>query len=98
MSLEIKFSHNYYKLCGQKSATLLKVSTCRLSELSEPFLLYDTAYPGGYYPLKEGAYMVLTFTGNERIPFTTIRPFNESKMQYYRQNIGMNFDIVIKPQ
>lgn len=93
--MQIKFSHDYPKLHRQKTAWLLKIDICDRSELSEVFVEYDTVYDGGHYPLPDGIYMVLLFQGNERIPFTTVRPWTTKKEQYYRDGVGEIFDIEI---
>jgi hypothetical protein len=103
--LQIKFSHRYPKLHGQKSAQLLSVKLCDRSELSEKFIEYDTVYevePAigvcsesviGHYPLPNGRYMVLLFQGDERIPFTTVRRYTDEKFRYYNSSLGKIFDI-----
>jgi hypothetical protein len=93
--MKIKFSHHYPKLHGQKLAQLLAVELRNRSNLTEKFIEYDTAYAGGHYPLPPKQYIVLVFLGNEMIPFTTVRPWNENKFQYYRNSIGKIFKIEI---
>lgn len=94
---QIKFSHAYPKLHGQTSATLYDILLLDRAELTKKFIEYDTVYAGGHFPLPSGKYMVLLFLGNERIPFTTVRPFTQEKFLYYNRYIGGIFDIIIKP-
>lgn len=94
--MKIKFSHNYPKFHGQKSATLLVVEKCILSKLPDKFIEYDTVYEDGHYHLAPGVYMILVFLGDEFIPFTTVRPWTEEKYRYYHSNIGNIFDVEIE--
>lgn len=100
--MEIKFSHNYPKLHGQKSAELIAVRTCNRADMPEDFIEYDTRYvdssSSGFFPLPDGAYMVLVFLGDSGIPFTTVRRFTDEKYRYYKSNLGVMFDIAIKPE
>jgi hypothetical protein len=91
--MQIKFSHRYPKLYNQKSALLLAVELRGLSDFTEKFIEYDTAFDGGHYPLPPAQYMVLVFLGNEMIPFTTVRRWTEEKFRYYHSNIGKVYDI-----
>lgn len=85
----IKFSHDYPKLHGQTSATLLAVVPIRIDRNTPKELIeYDTTYyvtrelsevglglgtVKEYFPLPTGDYIQLVFIGNLRIPFCTIR-------------------------
>ena len=70
----IEFSHNYPKLHGQKTATLLAVLPIRIDKSTPKELLdYDTTYDGGRHHLPTGDYIQLVFIGEKRIPFCTIR-------------------------
>ena len=104
----IKFSHDYPKLHGQTSATLLAVVPIRIDRNTPKELLeYDTAYwdeitSGGsikaYFPLPTGDYIQLVFLGNLRIPFCTIRKaYPPSKVEYYKSKIGEQFKVIVKP-
>ena len=93
---QIKFSHNYPKLHGQKWADLVRVHTINRESLTDKFVDYDTTYDGGKYPLPPGNYMVLVFLGNEFIPFTTVRRYTEKKYHYYKSNIGKTFTIAVE--
>ena len=42
--MQIKFSHRYPKLHGQKTAQLLSVKTARRSEFTKKFIDYDTLF------------------------------------------------------
>lgn len=96
--MTIRFSHDYPKLHGQTSATLLAVRPLRIDKDTPKELIeYDTRYDGGYFPLRTGDYIQLVFIGNLHIPFCTIRPaWPSSKKEYYQRYIGRTFDIVRK--
>ena len=95
----IKFSHNYPKLHGQRSAMLLACTpiTIDSSEKSKKLLEYDTKYDGGYFTIAPGNYVLLTFLGDCGIPFTSIRNnYPPTKEDYYQGKVGDTFDIVIR--
>lgn len=107
--MQIKFSHDYPKLHGQKKARLLHVEMFYREELCEDFVEYDTRYHDmmamfpdkdgncyGHYPLPPGRYIVLVFLGDKLIPFTTVRPYRPEKLEYYADHCRKIFDIVIK--
>lgn len=108
--MQIKFSHNYPKLHGQKEAVLVHVFDKNRFDMTEKFIEYDTVYISepaisvcsksvlGYYPLPKGRYMVLLFLGCDLIPFTTARLFTDEKYRYCCESIGRNFDIVINEE
>jgi hypothetical protein len=96
MNLQIKFSHEYPKLHNQKSARLLAVEMVVVKELLPDFIEYDTAYGNGeHYVLPTGTVIILTFAGNNRIPFTTVRPYGHKKYTWYKSQIGQVFEIVV---
>ena len=85
-------------------AKLLSVKIENRKKLDPGLVEYDTIYYDGplndneeYYPLPNGLLLVLTFTGEKLIPFTTIRRATAKKQEYYERNIGQWFDIVYKP-
>ena len=101
----IKFSHSYFKLnripngplgtvTPVKSATLIKAISLMLKDLPDSFIAYDTAYPDGNYPLKQGKYLLLLFLTNEFL-FTTLRPYNPQKEIYYRGKEGQVFIVEV---
>lgn len=96
--MKIKFSHYYPKLYTDNgillsSAQLLQVLVVDLSELSKPFLDYDT--DNGVYELpNKGKYLLLIYKYGSL--FTTLRRWTEEKEKYYRENIGKTFDIVVE--
>ena len=93
---EIKFSHNYPKLRGQQTAFLLHVETTQTAKLDPLMVELDTVYGDNeHYPLPNGTVIVLTFYGNKRIPFTTIRPYGYKKVIWYESMVGKLFDIVV---
>lgn len=108
--LAIKFSHNYPKLWGQEKAELLAIKEIKIDKNTPIDLIeYDTMYinrregengaveEAGYFTLKSGNYIQLIFLGNKGIPFCTIRTASpQSKVDYYKSNIGKIFEIRIK--
>lgn len=106
----IRFSHHYPKLHGQKKATLLSVQLENRKKLDPEFVEYDTVYTefhpaakgvfegNNNYPLPNGLVLILTFSGDKHIPFTTVRRAVAKKQDYYERNIGQEFDIVINPE
>lgn len=104
-SLAIKFSHDYPKLHGQKTARLIAVEPITIDENTPAELIeYDTrTVAGDYYSLTKGEYIQLIFIGNLRIPFCTIRKKESwlkgkqlDKYEYYKGKIGQTFNIEIK--
>jgi len=101
---EIKFSHQYSKLHGQVRATLLDVTDAIASDsLHNEFVTIDTEYRPDtqsveYYPLPKGLVVVLTFSGNKKIPFTTIRRGTAKALTKYQSLIGKEFDLVIEDE
>ena len=52
--LHIGFSHRYFKMpsnCESRGAKLIDAWFSPKGTLSKEFIEYDTAYPGGHYPL-----------------------------------------------
>lgn len=97
----IKFSKEYVKLHGQKTARLLAVYPQTIDESCVDLLDYDTvAVDGSRYELKNGRYLLLVFLGDKHIPFTTIRTDKpamngmKSKRDFYTEKIGQDFAIV----
>lgn len=91
---EIKFSHHYPKIHGQENGKLLYVDLVPSKELDPDLIEYDTSFGNGeHYELPGGMLLILTFSGNKKIPFTTIRRSNESKFMYYKRMIGQVFDV-----
>lgn len=97
MILQIEFSHEYPKLYGQQSAKLLAVEMAVVSELDPAFIEYDTVYrQGEHYKLPRGTVIVLTFAGDRRIPFTTVRSYGHQKYTWYKSQIGQTFEIAVE--
>lgn len=95
--MEIKFSHDYFKFCEKKMpfvATLLQCMKTSKQELSEWFLVYDTSYEGGRYPIPEGQLIMMIFLDENGKLFTTIRSYNPDKWIYYKQLEGMDIRLV----
>ena len=104
MMNKIRFSHSYPKLHGQTTARLIDVELTNRAALDEKFVDYDTTYEDCYptdfkkFPLSNDLLLVLTFSGNLRIPFTTIRRATGMKQNWYQSKIGQQFEIVIEPE
>ena len=106
--VRIVFSHEYFKMppCVQTRKTyLLGVTKIHYNNLPEGFITYDTLYSINdnilYYPLPKTDLIILTlFTDSDQSPrvWTTVRRFTPKKYQYYHDNIGKQFDILIEPQ
>lgn len=99
--LQIKFSHYYTKLHGQETAELIAVRTLEYPQTIDSRLIsYDAGfYDKGvlyFYPMQEGPYIQLIFVGDHNIPFCTLRKDDEEgKLEFYRENIGKKFKIVV---
>lgn len=100
---KIRFSHNYVKLHGQKTARLLYVGNLELDTKDARYkdlIEYDTCIEGGgNYRIRKGSYVILLLLRDKGIPFTTIRSrigrFGLNKEEYYEKHIGEVFSLVI---
>ena len=99
----IRFSKEYIKLHGQRSAELLAVQRVSIPDGVSPELIeYDTvATDGSRYELKPGKYLLLVFLGELGIPFTTIRADTPpmkgrglGKYEFYDSRVAQRFEIV----
>jgi hypothetical protein len=104
---KIKFSHQYPKLWGQKSAELVQILTLKLpEEMNVDLYKYDTTYFDSRlnerrYELPKGEYLQLLFFGDKKIPFTTIRPRYKGKLDklfYYMKQMHERFEIIVEEQ
>ena len=105
----IKFSHFYEKLNHScegipnppQYATLLEVFLALRDSLHQAFIHYDTTYfdreknKWEQYKLPEGLLIVLLFK-SDCFLFTTVRRFTPRKYEYYRENRGKLFKIIVK--
>lgn len=88
----IRFSHDYEKLNGEEDAELKYIDVLELSDQTKGFIDYDTQ--NGTFKLpKSGAYILLLFAGGNGTFFTTLRRFTPSKWRYYREAVGLFFNI-----
>ena len=102
----IKFSHTYLKLWEQKKGELIavRILDARSVAVNKALLDYDTMYfddlgnPEYYELSKEGKLIQLIFIGNFEIPFCTLRRYTKEKFEYYQNNIGEVFNIVIEEE
>lgn len=101
--MQIRFSHDYPKLWGQKKAELLavKIILAEVIQANKKLLNYDTKFITRdlleeYYPLpKSGHLLQLVFLGDEGIPFCTIRTMTPEKYKYYSSAVGKEFSIIL---
>lgn len=101
----IKFSHDYPKLWGQKTAELIavRIIDAQAISINKQLIEYDTKYlvresPPlyGYYQLpKIGKLIQLIFIGNFDIPFCTLRRYIPDKYEFYKGKIGSVFNVVV---
>jgi hypothetical protein len=87
---------------GQKTARLIGLDILDAKEVQENKTLieYDTLWDDngnmGYYDLpKTGKLIQLIFVGNEHVPFCTLRTHTPAKYEYYKNQVGMTFEIEI---
>lgn len=100
---EIHFKKNFKKLHNQEWATIIHVIPVRGWELSDKFKKYDTQEPDkDQYETDEkfvieekGKYLLIFLMGDEFIPFTTIRKYNDENILKYCRPDMINFRIVI---
>jgi hypothetical protein len=93
--ITVKFSHVYSKMPPGAFAVptkLLQVLTCDASELSLPFIDYDTTYAEGRYALPTGKLIILFLKTNGQL-WTTIRRWTPEKINYYKLHVGEDVQI-----
>ena len=96
MMPEIKFKKNFAKLHNQEYCFILDVIAIKGWELSDKFLKYDTE--NDFKIEKNKKYLLIFCMGDEFIPFTTIRTYNDENIVKYRSPDEENsyFKIVIE--
>ncbi len=105
----IRFSHRDYEKFRRIqrkppfTARLLQVFLLQSTDITEWFREYDTKYYTemgiDYYPLNSNrTWIVLLFEESAGLLFTTIRSATTSKLQYYRDCQGEEFEVVAKDQ
>lgn len=103
---KIFFSHIYSKLLDShndviETAKLIGVFCVNLEDLHPSFLAYDTDNGKYKLPRKSDFLMLLflkpfeTYVTDLNL-FTTLRRYTPQKDTYYRQKVGMDFDIVVE--
>ena len=105
---QIRFSHKDYEKFRkiQKmppfTAQLLQVFLLQSNDVSDYFREYDAKYytrnGADYYPLNRSrTWIVLLFEEKETGHlFTTMRSANQSKLQYYKDSQGEEFDVIVR--
>ena len=105
----IKFSHWYAKLDhlfsayqpGYQAILVSMFFALNLKSLPAEFIEYDTLWmddkgEANFYPLDMDAkHLILTFFGRGGL-FTTIRPYNVYKQQYFAARAGQQFEVVLE--
>lgn len=100
MKCKIKFSAKYKKMPQEhlEKTRLLAVFKVDRSQLSAPFLEWDTKYadkPGSFQLPKGKEFLVLMLLTEERL-WTTIRAaWPPEKEAYYRSHVGEQIEIEI---
>ncbi|RLG40411.1 MAG: hypothetical protein DRN78_05545 [Thermoproteota archaeon] len=95
---KIKFSKKFHKLKPfdlNKPFKVLDVLIVNSLELSKEFLAYDTAYDGGYYPIRPKTdYLMLILEQDGKL-LTTLRYRTPAKERFYRSLIGEKVGVKI---
>jgi hypothetical protein len=90
--MQITLPRGYTQHFGQQTAALLHaeaVPTVRLSgELVRQFA-FDTTLP-------RGTCIVLTLSGDKRVPFVVITNYGSEKLVKYQREVGHIFEIVVE--
>ena len=90
----IKFCSDYPKLHGQEYPKLLYVEV--VHKVNDDLREYDCKrLDGSYYELPKGRLIHLTFLGDKRIPFSTLRKYTTKKFEDYVIHVGHYFNIEI---
>jgi hypothetical protein len=80
------------------TATLLQVFLLQNDDVSEWFREYDTKYytekGADYYPLQGSRSWIVLLFETDGLLFTTMRSATTSKLQYYKDSQGEEFEIV----
>ena len=87
---KIKFSKKFHKLRAfdvSKPFRVLDVLLVNRIELSDTFLEYDTKHDEGYYPIRDGDYLLILLEQDGRL-LTTLRRYTPAKEEFYRSLIG----------
>ena len=108
MKNKIKFKYPFQKLYGQTTATLLDVETVTKKMLDADMLAMDIQYytmveHKGLGPQMEchqatipnGLLLCLTFKGNKRIAFTTLRRAKGKSFEKYSSQRKQEFAIIV---
>ena len=102
----ITFSHAEYEKFQRIhekppfTARLLQVFLLQDNHVSDVFREYDTKFFVGdmvqYYLLEGNMWLVLLLETEDGLLFTTMRPASLSKLQYYQDAQGEQFQIVVR--
>jgi len=94
-----KWLRKLENIATHEPVTLMHVSHTRISRLSGEFLRYDTKFSGerGYFNLEGYDHIILLlFVDAEGSMFSTLRPYNEGKLNYYQSSLGQPFKVVVR--
>lgn len=88
-------------LLNRAEAQLLEVIQIDYKDLSKAIIDYDTTFihrskinrmaTTRQYQLSQGKLILLIFDSLKTGLFTTIRPFNQDKLNYYKSKLGQSF-------
>ena len=95
--IAIRFSHTYAKMPADTSDTqLLAVFRVDRTQLSDPFLEWDTRIVGGghyQFPPADEYLVLLLLSGGQL--WTTVRTAKPGKEEYYRAQVGKHVKIKV---
>ncbi|MCX8000481.1 MAG: hypothetical protein N3A69_16270 [Leptospiraceae bacterium] len=99
MNSTIKFSHDYKKLPHILiSILLLDILKVNLEDLSQAFLDYHTSYLENQTKQNQASksreyLLILPYQKETNQLFTTLQRYEPQKYEYYKSEIGQNFNI-----
>ena len=93
---EITFNARLPKMHNQGWGKLLAVDSLPFSDLSPEFKVIDSEDGKESYPFGNSMVIILTFQGQDLIPFTTVRRGSAASLVSYRQKIGQPFTFEFK--
>lgn len=101
MKKEIKFKYKFDKMPERFDTTrLIGVQVVDRSDLHSHFVIYDTAYDGGFYELPTGKLIILflhsvVFNPAMGQVWTTIRRWTPKREKEYQEILNQEVNIVI---
>jgi hypothetical protein len=103
----IRFSHEDYEKFRRIDrkppfrAQLIQVFLLHNADVADTFTEYDAKYYTAnedteYFDLQSRLWIVLLFAADNGLLFTTMRPSTTSKLHYYRNSQGEEFEITVE--